>query len=336
MHLKTKKNLKYALIAFLIFFAIIFVYFFVGRGKEAKNIEWGVNFSQKQSGNLGLNWQKNYLAILDDLGAKKIKLSTHWDLIEINPDSYNFTDLDWQIEEARKRGAKILLVIGMKTPRWPECHLPDWAAGLSKGQQQDEILKMLKEIVLRYKGNEAIEMWQVENEIFFSFGECPWRDKKFLQKEVNFVKSLDTRPVMVTDSGEYSLWWKAARIGDIVGTTLYRKVWFKELGMYVPYPIPPIFYSRRRSLIKKLFNKDALCVELQAEPWGPVLLYDLPIETQGKNMNLKIFKNNVSFAKKTGMESFYFWGAEWWYWMKEENNNSEIWDEAKKLFQITY
>ncbi len=333
MRCKTKKILKYAIIIFLIFSTIIFVYFFVGFGKENKNIEWGVNFSQKHSSNLGLDWRENYLAILDDLGVKKIKLSTYWDIIETSQDSYNFNDLDWQIDEADKRGAKILLVIGMKTPRWPECHIPDWAKGLTKEQQQDEILKMLEKIVLRYKKNDAIWVWQVENEIFFPFGQCPWRDKNFLKKEVAFVKSLDERPVMVTDTGEYSLWWQAARIGDIVGTTLYRKVWFKELGTYVPYPIPPIFYSRRRSLIKKLFKKDALCVELQAEPWGPALLYDLPLETQEKSMNLETFKTNVSYAKKTGMESFYFWGAEWWYWMKEKNNNSEIWDEAKKLLK---
>lgn len=330
---RVKKIIKYIFIASLIFFTIIFVYFFIGFGREAKKIEWGVNFSQKHSENLHLNWKENYLAILDDLGVKKIKLATYWNLIESAPDSYNFADLDWQIEEAGKRGAKILLVIGMKTPRWPECHIPDWAAELSKEQQQDEILKMLKEIVLRYKENDAIWAWQVENEIFFPFGQCPWRDKKFLQKEVDFVKSLDSRPVMVTDSGEYSLWWQAARIGDIVGTTLYRKVWFKEIGIYVAYPIPPIFYSRRRSLIKKLFNKDAICVELQAEPWGHTLIYDFAIEEQEKSMNLEIFKNNIFFAKKTGMESFYFWGAEWWYWMKEVHKNSAIWNEAKRLFQ---
>jgi len=26
------------------------------------------------------------------------------------------------------------------------------------------------------------------------------------------------------------------------------------------------------------------------------------------------------------------WGGEWWYWMKEKQNQPEIWQEAKKLF----
>ena len=49
-------------------------------------------------------------------------------------------------------------------------------------------------------------------------------------------------------------------------------------------------------------------------------------------MNLEQFKANIEFAKKTGLKEFYFWGSEWWYWMKEKQNNPNIWDEARKLF----
>lgn len=330
---RIKKILKYFFIAVLIIFCVFFISFFVGFGKEKENIAWGVNFSQKHSSALGINWQENYLALLDDLGAKKIKLTVHWDLIEPAKDAYNFTDLDWQINEAEKRDANILLVMGMKTPRWPECHIPKWAEAADKKAQQKYILDMLQTIVLRYKNNKSIWAWQVENEVFFKFGECPWQDKKFLKEEVALVKSLDSeRPIVITDSGEYSFWINAAKIGDIVGITTYRKVWFKELRSYFPYPLPAIFYMRRANLIKKLFNKEVICVELQAEPWGPKLIYDLPLDVQAKSMDLEHFKKNISFAKKTNLKEFYLWGAEWWYWMKEKHNQPEIWNEAKKLF----
>ena len=52
-------------------------------------------------------------------------------------------------------------------------------------------------------------------------------------------------------------------------------------------------------------------------------------------MNGSRFKNVVEFAKNTGLTEQYFWGAEWWYWMKKEHGNSEIWDEAKKIFMNT-
>ncbi|MDO8436291.1 MAG: endo-1,4-beta-xylanase [bacterium] len=319
----------------LILFLILAGYFFIGSPPKAKEITWGVNFSQKHAADLGLDWKKNYSALLDDLGAKNIKLAVHWDLIEPKEGDYNLEDLDWQIKTAEDKGVKLLLVIGMKTPRWPECHIPGWAKGLDKEQQQERILNLIEQIVVRYRGSTAINMWQVENEPFFPFGECPWVDKNFLKKEIDLVKSLDyqKRPVVISDSGEGSFWLTAAKLGDIVGTTMYKKVWVNQLGIYITYPFNPTFYWRKAQIIKKLFKKEVIVVELQAEPWGPKLLYDSPLEEQKKTMNLEQFKYNIEFAKKTGFKEFYLWGAEWIYWLKEKQNKPEIWNEAKKLFQ---
>jgi len=306
-----------------------------------------VNFSQKHAESLGLDWKENYLALLDDLNVKNIKLAAQWDLIESKKDEFDFEDLDWQITEAEKKDAKILLVIGMKTGRWPECHIPDWAKNLSKDEQQKAILKMLEQIVLNYRSSTSIDMWQVENEPFFPFGECLWVDKKFLEKEIELVKSFDSkkRPIIVSDSGEGSLWLNAARFGDVVGTTMYRKVWFsfywgkrilkivpEKLGFYISYPIPSVFYWRKAQYVQKIFDKKVIVVEFQAEPWGPKLLYDSPLEEQEKTMNLEQFRNNIEFAKKTGLDKFYLWGAEWMYWMKTEQNDPNLWNEARKLF----
>ena len=193
---------------------------------------------------------------------------------------------------------------------------------------------MLKEIIKRYGDSEAIKYWQVENEPFFPFGECLWVDKSFLKKEIELVKSLDflKRPVIISDSGEGSLWFTAAKFGDIVGTTMYRKVWFRQIGTYISYPLPPTLYWRKARIIKALFGKEVIVVELQAEPWGPKLMYDISLEEQEKTMNLAQFKENVEFAKRTGLKEFYLWGAEWWFWTKTKQNQPEIWEEAKKLF----
>jgi len=332
--MKTKRILKYF---WLVLGGLILIpvgYFFVGFPSEKRDINWGVTFSQKHAQDLGLDWKQNYLALLDDLKVKKLRIIAYWDLIESEKDKYNFEDLDWQVAEAQARGAKIILVIGIKTPRWPECHVPNWANNLTKSEQQESILKFIKETVLRYdKKDGFIWAWQIENEPFFGFGECPWVDEKFLNEEVKLVKFLDyKRPIIISDSGEMSFWFKAAKSGDIVGTTMYRKIWSKEAKLYFSYPLPPVFYSRKAQIIKKLFNKEVICVELQAEPWGPDLLYDLPLKEQLKTMNLKQFKKNITFAKKTELKEFYFWGSEWWYWMKEKQGQPEIWEEAKKLF----
>ncbi|MBU4274498.1 cellulase family glycosylhydrolase [Patescibacteria group bacterium] len=330
-----KKTLKIILLALVLSFLFLVLYFFIGRAPQAENILWGVNFSQMQTERLGLDWKDTYLALIEDLGAKYIKLIINWDWVEGKRNDYFFDDVDWQVKKAKENGVKLMMVIGMKTGRWPECHMPAWVEGLSKEERENEVLEYIQEMVLKYRDSNAVISWQVENEPFFPFGECPKTDINFLKKEVELVKSLDLqkRPIIISDTGEFSLWLKAAKIGDIAGTTMYKKVWSKELNVYFSVPFPPLFYWSKAQLVKTLLGKEVQCVELQAEPWGPILLYDLPIEEQQKSMNLEKFKHNIEFAKKTGFDTFYLWGAEWWYWLKEKHNQPEIWNEARKLFQ---
>ncbi len=325
------------LIIFFILLALALAYFFVGRAPEQKSITWGVNFSQMQAEQLKLDWKKTYLAILEDLGATHVKLLTQWDWVEGKQDDFYFKDIDWQISQAESHGAKITYVVGMKTGRWPECHVPTWANDLSKSAQQEKLLEYIKEVVQRYKSSSAIIAWQAENEPLFKFGQCPWYDQDFLTKEVALIKSLDpSRQVIVSDSGEQSLWFGAAKIGDVVATTMYRKLWFHVadgVGFYSSFPIPPVFYYRKAQLVNYFFGKQVICGELQAEPWAYKTFYDVPLEEQEKTMNPKQFQDNIEYAKKTGLPQFYFWGSEWWYWLKEKQNKPQIWEEAKTLFK---
>ncbi len=331
-----KRTMLIVIIVTVLLVAFMAYYFFIAKAPRQEKIIWGVNFSQMRAESLGLEWKSAYLAVLQDLGVKNIKLHTQWDWVEGVRDKYYFEDIDWQIQEAEKRGAKIIYVVGMKTGRWPECHLPEWAKGLSKENQQKEILEYVKKTVERYKGLKSVIAWQAENEPFFKFGICPWYDEEFIKKEVELIKSLDpTRPVVITDSGEQSFWLKAAKTGDIVGVTTYRKVWVhitNKLGFYFEFPLPATTYWRKAQIVKKLFNKKVIGIELQAEPWVQDVSVNISLKEQEKTMNLEQFKKNVEYAKKTGLDTLYFWGAEWMYWMKEKQNKPEIWNEAKKLF----
>jgi hypothetical protein len=333
-----------ALIVFVLLISI-FIYFFAGSVKISDKINWGVDFSQMQAENLKLDWKETYLALIKDLGAKNIKLHTQWDWVEGKKDNYYFKDIDWQLKQAENNDVNIIYVLGMKTGRWPECHIPDWAANLSETEQQSALLDYISTVVERYKDSKIIVNWQVENEPLLEFGECPswyYNNDEFLKKEVALVKSLDpSRQIIISDSGELSWWTDASKIGDILGTTMYRKAWinissfgfsFKNPGFYASYPIPPVFYYRKAQLINFLFGKKVICIELQAEPWASEPFYDVSLEEQFKTMDLARFKENVEYAKKTGLDTFYFWGPEWWYWMKTVKNQPDIWNEAKNLF----
>lgn len=320
--------------------AIIFCYFFVGKAEVQNGITWGVDFSQSQAEYLKLNWKETYSAIINDLGAKNIKLHTNWNWVEGKKDDYFFKDIDWQIKQAEQNNVKIIYVLGIKTGRWPECHVPKWADNLPEEQQQAKLLEYITEVILRYKNSKAIVNWQVENEPLFRFGECPswyYKNDDFLKTEIALVKSLDPkRPVIISDSGEQSTWFGPAQVGDIVGITMYRNAWAHvtdTFGFNLNYAfLNPMTYARKAEIIKKLFGKDVICIELQAEPWASKPFLEAPLQEQAKSMNLDMFKENVKFAKQTGLDKFYFWGVEWWYWMKEKNNQPEIWSEAQKLF----
>lgn len=325
---------KYLIFVLVLFLILFFTYLFIGKAKP-QEVKWGVAFSSKHAKQLGLDWKKVYNAILEDLNVKNVRIITHWDLLEPKKDKYDFSRIDWQIEKAKEKNAKVILNIGMKTARWPECHLPGWVRGKNQKEQQKEVRELLTKITERYKNEETIKAWQVENEPFFVFGDCPWYDREFLEEEIALVKEIDQkdRPVVISESGEWSFWTKSARLGDIVGTTLYKKVWFSEFNRYYTSPLTPIFYKRRADFINKFFKKDVICIEMQAEPWGPRLLYDVSLEEQEKTMNPKQFEKMVSFAKKAGLKEYYFWGAEWWYWMKEVHNQPQIWNRAKELIK---
>jgi len=56
-------------------------------------------------------------------------------------------------------------------------------------------------------------------------------------------------------------------------------------------------------------------------------------DNDAKTMDIDRFRKNVAFARSTGLDEFYLWGGEWWYWMKTKNNRPEFWEEAKLLLR---
>ncbi len=306
----------------------------------SEEIQWGVDFSESQAEYLGLDSRETYSAIVHDLGAKNIKIHINWESIEGLKGAYTFDELDWQVKEAERNNVKLILVVGMKTGRWPECHEPGWLQNVPADQQQEEILAYVRTVVARYKDSDAISYWQIENEPVIRFGKCPkwyYADSQGLLKaEYDAVKSLDSsRQIIISDSGELSTWTDVAKIADVVGITMYRDSWkpgFDTFGIN-PYAfLSPEIYANKAALIGKLYGKPVICIELQAEPWASKPLAEASLSEQAKSMNGAMFDENVAFAKATGLKGFYFWGVEWWYWMKVKHDQPEIWDKAKVLF----
>lgn len=300
-----------------------------------EKITYGMSFNTLYARELGLDWVETYDAILDDLGVRHLRLAAHWPMIEPEMDVYNFSELDYQIERAEEVGADAIMAVGRRLPRWPECHVPSWAAELAWEEQKVHILEQIELVVTRYRDSEAVTYWQVENEPYlalFATEHCDPLDEDFLLEEIELVRSLDpTRPILVTDSGNLGTWIGPYKHGDVFGTSVYVHFWNPELGQFRTI-LPPFVYRVKENLLSLVFgNKPTILVELSAEPWLIAPIVDVDIETQFSRMNMEKFEDILSYAAATRYDTQYLWGAEWWYWLIDKGH-PELWERGKELF----
>lgn len=245
---------------FLLIFLILLL-LFLNAGPKIKPV-YGVTFSAMQAKDLGLDWKQAYSAVLEDLKVKYIRIPVYWNQVEAREDSYDFGDLDYQLDLAAKHGVKVILTIGRRVPRWPECFEPEWEKNLpSQTAKDNALLSYIASVVTRYHNTAAVAEWQVENEPFLSsFGICPKLDVNLLDREIAEVKKLDpSRPVLISDSGELSLWISSGKRGDIFGTTLYRYVFSDIFKRYWVNYIPFWFYRVKAGFFAFIAPRQADC-----------------------------------------------------------------------------
>ncbi|MBI1952465.1 hypothetical protein HYS42_01925, partial [Candidatus Saccharibacteria bacterium] len=152
----------------------------------------GTTFTSDYAQSYGLDPKDTLNAILGDLNIRQIRLVSYWDRIESTPGKYDFSNLDWQFAMANQYSAKVSLAIGLRQPRWPECHMPTWALKEPKSVWQPQLYKFMDAVVSRYKNNPALETYELENEFFMSvFGTCTDFDRNRLIAEFKMVKAWD-------------------------------------------------------------------------------------------------------------------------------------------------
>jgi hypothetical protein len=314
----------------------LIVLFVLARKDVPEKIIYGMSYNVPYALELGLNPDEVFDAILEDLGVRHLRLAAHWTLIEPMPDQYDFSWMDADIKKAEAAGAQVIFGVGRRLPRWPECHVPPWAQALSWEDQQKEIREYIEAVVTRYKDSPAITHWQVENEPFlevFAHEHCGDLDEAFLKEEVALVRSLDSsRPILVTDSGNLGMWQGAYRAGDSFGTSVYVYFWNPELGQFRTL-LPAWAYRVKENVMSFLFGeKEAFLIELSLEPWLIEPVVNVPLEAQFERMDIDKMDEILSYAEDTRFEKQYLWGAEWWYWLKEQGH-SEIWEHGQELFK---
>lgn len=301
-----------------------------------KPFKMGVSFIPDYSRALGVDPKANMDALIKDVGVRRFRLVSYWSDIEKQPGKYDFSDLDWQFQKAEAAHAKITLSIGLRQPRWPECHMPDWASQETANKWQPQLNEFMITVINRYKSSSSLESYQLENEFFNNFGQCPDHDRGRLVNEYALVKKQDSKhPVIVSKSNNFPGGAFGQPQPDIVGVSVYRRVWDAQLTHhYFNYPLPSWYYAFNAGIQKIVTGKDSVIHELQMEPWPPHghFVADISLAEQDKSMNAQMFAGRIAFAKHTGMKSVDLWGSEWWYYRMVKHNDFGVWNEAKKAF----
>jgi len=323
-------------------------------GSSAGAVKVGTTFSQVQCEYLEMDWKDTYAKTLE-MGFDIIRLGAYWSRIEKRDGVFDFSELDWQMQLARKRHQKVLLTVGMKSPRWPEYFIPQWLeknAYLKNGADVSEnpmikkhVLEFIERTVTRYKDNSAVTAWQVENEPLNRAGPHEWRIAEgFLKEEIRTVEKIDNfkRPiitnVLVYPNKVLNFLARISYKNDPVIHTID----LAEIPAFNVYPIighkignagicfrtepkERIDYLRRLVSYAGNEKKEVWVTELQAEPWEPGhLVYkgNAPITCWPES-----FPGTFLELRSCGIDTIFLWGAEYWIF-RDKRYGDHSWRNA--------
>jgi hypothetical protein len=321
-------------IVVLIFAQAYAIAFWYQKKHNSEPLTFGVTFIPNYARYYDLDAEETMLALRDDLGFKRFRLVSYWKDIEKVPGQYDFSELDWQFEKVNEVNGEVTLAIGLRQPRWPECHAPTWVDHDQKNIWYPKLKDFMTAVIERYKDNPALDSYQLENEYFLGvFGECEHFgiERERLIDEFNLVKSIDKdTPVILSYANNYFGVATGQPQPDQVGVSVYKRVYdYTVSKRYFEYPFPSWYYSWRAGIQEILTGKDSMLHELQAEPWTPVGVKEATIEEQNNSMDAERLKERIEYGVATGFRDIDLWGGEWWYWRKMHYNDPSLWEAVR-------
>ena len=337
------KNLLHKIITLLILFIFVLISTMYGiaqwyiHTESSRPLQLGVSFIPDYARSLGVDPQTNMDALLN-IGVKQFRLVSYWSDGEPNQGQYDFTQLDWQFQKAEAAHAKIILTIGLRQPRWPECHIPNWASQEPTSVWEPQLNAYMSAVMERYKSSPSLQSYQLENEYFLhGFGTCTNYDRSRLIDEYSLVKSLDSvHPVIIPRSDNAIGIPVNKPQPDEFSISIYRRVWDATVShRYLEYPYPAWYYGFLAGWQKIADHKDMMIGELQAEAWAPhgESITQTNLAEQNKSINAKRLSDVFNYGKATGMRSIDLWGSEYWYYRLVVLKDPSLWNVAKQEFK---
>jgi hypothetical protein len=308
--------------------------------EASKPLQLGTSFIPDYASSLGVDPQKTMDALINQVGVKRFRLVSYWSDMEPTPRNYDFSQLDWEFAKADAAHATVTLSIGLRQPRWPECHSPSFIdTSQPESQWYPQLSQFMQAVINRYKTNPALVSYELENEYFLKgFGECQNFDRSRLENEFALVKKADPKhPVIVSRSNNGIGTPLYAPTPDEFGISIYKRVW--DAGVthrYLEYPYPAWYYGFLAGVQKITTGKDMIVHEMQAEAWPPngQGITETSLAEQNKSLDAKRLQGRFTFAKDTGMRTIDLWGSEYWYYRLEVLHDPSLWNVAKQEYSL--
>lgn len=258
-----------------------------------------------------------------------IRLCCYWSESEPEKNTFGFSKIEKLLDKCEKSGQKIVMTIGMKSPRWPEFYIPSWLEGCSIPSLMPQISLFFEKAVEQLERYSCIEYWQVENEPLDKSGP----DKlsitaEMLKQEIKLIKALDSkRPIIVNAWMNHikknNLMDTLTGMADIIGFDIYYKIPTKE-GIYIG-PKNPLSYFQKQI---KLSQKPVWITELQAEPWEKDEIEKM--QPNPPSMSPALLKENFEKTKSLNPAAILFWGYEYWY-LRKEKDDKRLWNCVRDI-----
>lgn len=287
--------------------------------------------------------------LLRSTGARHVRLSVEWSQVEPTEGVYDFALLDALLAEAERHDARVLLTVGIKAQRHPEYYLPAWllvrvemparnAVITDDPSIREPALRMAAAVVRHAAASPAVDAWGAENEPYVPSKRAHWwrLGRPYVQSLAAVIRANDPlrRPVAI-NQGQHHLfdtfetrWQEALEDADVLAVSLYPFRNFEVLGWPVVVPITelgpfvPNYAAQRRAA--DTAGREYWITEMQAEPWidddprlrGP--------DNPHPNLTHDKFRRNIEYARRTGAQRVYLWGAEWWL-MQRQRFGDDSW-----------
>jgi hypothetical protein len=243
---------------------------------------------------------------------------------------FNFKQLDELLGKCADAGLEVCMVVGMKGPRWPEFHIPQWATpmdpedgdadeDISRDQQLcADCLDYVETVVNHVQGMKCIVAWQVENEPMDRAGERRQIvGLEFVAAEATLIRRIDKqlRPIVITawcwsfkhDSDVKD----AIRHSNILGLDVYSKVRGDDTTGEKRCRMLPSHYSQ----LANSKGRGCWITELQAEPWNPSTFDANDMESL--------------LEKVREFDTIFLWGFEKWLDLRNNRDEHEMWEAVK-------